>query len=218
MPNGCMACSGAVLNWIVRELAGSVAPDPTPHAALDRLAAPLQPGADGLILLPYFLGEKTPLHDVHARGTLVGLGLHHRLGHIWRAALEGIAFGFRHHVEIFEELGHSVRHVVASDGGAGSALWMQIAADILGRPVHLLAGHPGSCLGAAYVAAVGVGALDGWDRIARFVTPAATVAPDPANVAAYATHYALFRETYDRLRPLYPRLAAGAGSVGIAPA
>jgi sugar (pentulose or hexulose) kinase len=167
MPNGCMACSGAVLNWIVRELAGSVAPDPTPHAALDRLAAPLQPGADGLILLPYFLGEKTPLHDVHARGTLVGLGLHHRLGHIWRAALEGIAFGFRHHVEIFEELGHSVRHVVASDGGAGSALWMQIAADILGRPVHLLAGHPGSCLGAAYVAAVGVGALDGWDRIAR---------------------------------------------------
>jgi xylulokinase len=215
MPNGCMACSGAVLNWILRELAGGAARDAeasgmTPHAALDRLAAAVPPGADGLILLPYFLGEKTPLHDVHARGTLVGLGLHHRIGHIWRAALEGVAFGFRHHVEVFEELGQSVRHVVASDGGARSALWMQIAADVLGRPVHLLAGHPGSCLGAAYVAAVGVGATVGWDEIARFVTPAGTVQPNPAAAAAYTGHYALFRETYERLRPLYPRLAGGA--------
>lgn len=208
MPNGCMACSGAVLNWIARELAGG-----TPHAALDRQAAEVPPGADGLILLPYFLGEKTPLHDVHARGTLVGLGLHHRLGHIWRAALEGVVFGFRHHVEIFAELGHSMRRVVASDGGAQSALWMQIAADALGRPVQLLAGHPGSCLGAAYVAAVGVGALDDWDGIDRFVTPAGVVEPDPATAGAYDEHYALFRVTYERLRPLYPRLAGAAGAV-----
>jgi xylulokinase len=214
MPNGCMACSGAVLNWILRELAGGAAREAeasgvTPHAALDRLAAAAPPGADGLILLPYFLGEKTPLHDAHARGTLVGLGLHHRLGHIWRAALEGVAFGFRHHVEVFEELGHSVRHVVASDGGARSALWMQIAADVLDRPVHLLEGHPGSCLGAAYVAAVGVGATVGWDEIARFVRPAGTVRPNPAAAGFYSRHYALFRDTYERLRPLYPRLAGG---------
>jgi xylulokinase len=214
MPNGCMACSGAVLDWIVAALAGGVAPGAaaaglTPHAALDRLAAEVPAGADGLILLPYFLGEKTPLHDVDARGTLVGLGLHHRLGHIWRAALEGVAFGFRHHVEIFEQQGLSARHVVASDGGARSALWMQITADVLGRPVHLLEGHPGSCLGAAWVAAVGVGAAPGWDGIARFVTPAGVIAPDPSTGAAYARHYALFRDTYERLRPLYPRLAAG---------
>ena len=202
MPNGCMACSGAVLNWIARELAGG-----TPHAELDRLAAAVPPGADGLILLPYFLGEKTPLHDVHARGTLVGLGLHHRLGHIWRAALEGVVFGFRHHVEVFAELGLPVRHVVASDGGARSALWMQIAADALGHRVHLLAGHPGSCLGAAYVAAVGIGALGDWDGIARFVTSAGTVEPDPASAAVYGERYDLFRETYERLQPLYPRLA-----------
>jgi xylulokinase len=201
-----------VLNWIVRELAGSAALDAsgeTPHAALDRLAAAVPPGADGLVLLPYFLGEKTPLHDPYARGTLVGLGLHHTLAHVWRAALEGIAFGFRHHVEVFEELGLSVRHVVASDGGAGSRVWMQIAADVLGLPVRLLQGHPGSCLGAAYLAGFGIGAVADWDGIARFVAPAGVVDPDPATAACYRERYALFRETYRRLQPLYPRLAPG---------
>ena len=108
----------------------------------------------------------------------------------------------------------SVRHVVASDGGAKSALWMQIAADVLGQPVHLLEGHPGSCLGAAYVAGVGIGAIEGWEGIGRFVTPAGVIAPNPRTGAAYGAQYALFRETYERLRPLYPRLVAEAGEGG----
>jgi xylulokinase len=207
MPNGCMACSGAALNWIVQELGGSDLGD-EPHARLDRLAAKVPPGAEGLILLPYFLGEKTPIHDPYARGTLVGLGLHHTLGDIWRAALEAVAFGFRHHVEVFEKLGQSVRRVVASDGGAGSRVWMQIAADVLGHPIELLAGHPGSCLGAAYVAGVAVGAFSGWDEIARYVCPAGVVEPNPADADHYARHYALYREIYERLKPLYPRLTA----------
>jgi xylulokinase len=208
MPNGCMACSGAVLNWIVRELAGGVdVVGETPHSCLDRLAANVSPGAEGLILLPYFLGEKTPIHDPYARGTLVGLGLHHNLGHIWRAALEAVALGFRHHVEVFEELGLSVRRVVASDGGAQSRVWMQIAADVLGRPIELLAGHPGSCLGAAYVAGIATDSFAGWDEIARYVRPARTVTPEPASVDRYAQHYTLYRELYQRLEPFYPRLA-----------
>jgi xylulokinase len=206
MPNGCMACSGAVLNWIVRELGGDLGDEP--HAKLDRLAAEVPPGAEGLLLLPYFLGEKTPLHDPYARGTLVGLGLHHTIGHIWRAALEAVAYGFRHHVEVFEELGQGVRRVVASDGGAGSRIWMQIAADILGHPIELLAGHPGSSLGAAYVAGVAAGSFAGWDEITRYVRPAGVVEPDPARMDRYARHYTLYRELYGRLQPLYPRLAA----------
>jgi xylulokinase len=213
MSNGCMACSGSVLNWIVRELAGGIegagGPGEKPHAYLDRLAADVPPGAEGLILLPYFLGEKTPIHDPYARGTLVGLSLHHTLGHIWRAALEAVVFGFRQHVEVFEDLGQNVRRVVASDGGAQSRVWMQIAADVLGRPIELLAGHPGSCLGAAYVAGVAVGGFAGWDEIARYVRPAGVVAPDPASADPYHRQYALYRELYDRLAPFYPRLATG---------
>ena len=101
--------------------------------------------------------------------------------------------------------------VIASDGGAQSRIWMQIAADVLGQPVELLEGHPGSCLGAAYVAAVGVGALGDWDQITRFVRPTAIVEPDASTAGAYENAYGLFRETYQRLKPLYPKLQAPHG-------
>jgi xylulokinase len=203
LPNGCMAASGTVLNWVVRHWGGGAT-----HPSLDAQAAAIAPGAEGLLLLPYFLGEKTPLHDPHARGTLVGLGLHHGLPHVWRAALEAVAFGFRHHVEVLAGLGHAATRVIASDGGAASPVWMGIAASVLNRPVQLLHGHPGSCLGAAYVAGVGVGAFEGWEAISRFVRPAARVLPDAAAAARYDALYPLWRETYERLRPLFPKLAA----------
>ena len=145
--NGCMAASGSVLNWIVAQLGQAAseaarAAGQTPHAWLDDQACDLPPGAGGLVLLPYFLGEKTPLHDPRAKGTLVGLGLHHELRHIWRAALESVAFGFRHHMDVFGEMDCSVGRVLACDGGAASDLWMQITADILERPIERLLEHP----------------------------------------------------------------------------
>lgn len=213
LPNGCMACSGAVLNWIVAEWGGAIAAEAatrntTPHRLLDARADSVPPGAAGLLLLPYFLGEKTPLHDALARGTLVGLGLHHSLAHVWRAALEAVCFGFRHHVEVLRELGHPVTRIIASDGGAASAIWMRIAASVLGQPVQTLRGHPGSCLGAAYVAGFGVGAFEDWSQVQRFVQPAAMVQPEPDWVARYDALYPIWRDLYDRLKPLYPALAA----------
>lgn len=203
MPNGCMACSGSLLNWVARELGGGRS-----HAELDALAAEVPPGADGLIMLPYFLGEKTPIHDASARGTLVGLGLHHRIGHVWRAALEAVVMGFRQHVDVCREIGHPVTRLVASDGGARSRIWMQIAADALGMPVRLLDGHQGSCLGAAYVAAVGVGAAKDWAGIERFVRPAALIEPAHDHASAYDAVHGLYRDIYGALKPLYPRLSA----------
>ncbi|HTO82991.1 MAG TPA: FGGY family carbohydrate kinase [Methylomirabilota bacterium] len=210
--NGCMAASGSLLNWIVREWAGGEAGPAAAaglplHAWLDRLAAATPAGADGLVMLPYVLGEKTPLHDPHARGTLIGLGLHHRLAHVWRAALEGVAFGFRHHVDVFRERGADIRRIVACDGGAASDLWLQICADVLDRPVQRLRRHPGSCLGAAYVAGVGVGVFKDWQGIARYVEPGEIFAPDSARIATYDRAYAVFRDTYRRLQTLYPSLA-----------
>jgi xylulokinase len=209
--NGCMAASGSLLNWIVREWAAGEAPKAeaaglSVHVWLDRLAAATPAGADGLVLLPYVLGEKTPLHDPHARGTLIGLGLHHGLAHVWRAALEGVAFGFRHHWDVFAERGLAVKRIVACDGGAASDLWLQISADVLNRPVQRLRRHPGSCLGAAYVAGVGVGVFRDWAGIARYVEPGEIFAPDPACAAVYGRGYAVFREAYERLKTLYPRL------------
>ena len=209
--NGCTAAAGSLLNWIVAQFAGgereqAEAAGVSMHAWLDRLAEAVPAGANGLIFLPYVLGEKTPLHDPYARGTLVGLGLHHTLAHVWRAALEGVIFGFRHHVEVFAELGLSVARVVACDGGSASDIWLQIAADVIGRPVTRIAKHPGSCLGAAYVAGVGVGVIEGYDGISGYVAEGDVFHPEKRNREVYERAFANFRETYERLKPLYPRL------------
>jgi xylulokinase len=206
MPNGCMVSSGSLLNWFVATIGHG-----HDHAALDALAAKVAPGSEGLVLLPYFLGEKTPIHDAAARGTLVGLGLHHGLGHLWRAFLEAVCFGFRHHADVAREIGYPVTRIVASDGGTRSAVWMQVAADVLGMPVQLLQGHPGSCLGAAYVAGVAIGALPGWGEMGRFVQPARVVEPDARATAVYDEAYAAYRELYVALKGFYPRLARFGG-------
>jgi xylulokinase len=211
--NGCTAASGSLLNWIVREWAGgevskAQAAGISIHAHLDRLAAEVPAGSEGVVLLPYFLGEKTPLHDPHARGTIVGLGLHHKLAHVWRAALEGVIFGFRHHVDVFQEMGLGVNRVFACDGGAASDLWLQIAADALGVTVTRIDKHPGSCLGAAYVAGHGIGAFQDLGGVSRYVAAGRVFRPDPARKPVYDRAYANFREIYERLKTLYPKLEA----------
>ncbi|MCB1487362.1 MAG: carbohydrate kinase, partial [Bauldia sp.] len=178
-PNGCMAAGGNLLNWILANLAGEEAARAraagvSPHAWLDRAAESRRPE---LLFLPYILGEKTPLMDPHARGTLVGLGLHHTVADIWRAALEGIVFGMRHHVDTFLECGLTVTNVRAADGGAASDLWLQIAADVLERPVTRIDRHPGSSLGAAFVAAMGTGFLDDWSLIRSYAEPGRVFTP-----------------------------------------
>jgi xylulokinase len=198
MPNGCMAASGSVLSWFRAGLGGGRS-----YAELDALAAASPPGARGLVALPYFLGEKTPIHDPSARGAFVGLGLHHEVGDLWRALLEAVVMGFRHHVEVAREIGYPITRLLASDGGAKSRVWMQITADALEMPVQLLAGHPGSCLGAAYVAAMGVGALDRWDAIARFVRLECTVVPHVENALIYQELQEMYHETYHALLPIF---------------
>ena len=156
--------------------------------------------------VPYFLGEKTPLNDPHARGTLTGLGLHHGLPHVWRAALESVAFGFRHHGDVFAEMGLDISRVLACDGGAASDLWVQITADVLERPIERLLNHPGSCLGAAFVAGMGVGAIDDWAAIGSYVETDRVFEPDEKSARIYRDAYCLYRELYDRLETLYPLL------------
>ena len=216
MPNGCMAATGAMLNWLVQGFAsGAVIGEPNPHAALDRLAAAVPAGSDGVFVLPYPLGEKSPIHDPLARGTISGLSLNHGVPHLWRAALEGVGYAFLHHIEVFRELGYPVRRLLASDGGSRSLVWMEIVADIIGLPVQRLEGHPGSCLGAAWVAAIGTGASTDWAGARALVRYGEIVEPNAANAGVYAQGYTQFRDLYRCLAPWFA--ATGQPSAGTVP-
>lgn len=201
MPNGCMASGGSALNWFVGniatgEQAAAKAAGISIHQQMDRIAAAIPAGADGVQIIPYFLGEKTPIHNPDARGTINGLSLNHDLRHMWRALLEGFAYAFRHHVEVFQDMGHPTARFIASDGGSNSRLWMQICADVLQMPVQLLVGHPGSCLGAAWMAAVGAGLTTDFSGVAKFVSYGDLIEPNPQVAGLYDTGYARFRRSY----------------------
>ncbi|WP_284946638.1 FGGY-family carbohydrate kinase [Acidisoma cladoniae] len=204
MPNGCMAATGAMLNWIVTGFAaGAVMGVADPHAHLDRMAEGIPAGSEGVVVLPYLLGEKSPIHDPAARGTITGLSLNHGPAHLWRAALEGVGYAFLHHIEVFRELGYPVRRLLVSDGGARSLIWMQIVSDILQMPIQRLEGHPGSCLGAAWVAAMGTGASDDWAGAAALVHRGTMLMPNRDHAEAYARGYQRFRGLYRQLAPWF---------------
>lgn len=138
------------------------------------------------------------MNDPHARGAFVGLHLGHTRGHLYRAVLEAVAYGFRHHVDVFSELGHTPTRVRVSDGGAKSPIWTQIIADVLDTPIEIVGGQGGAAVGAAYVAGMAVGAFSEWRDIERFVTITGTVKPHPTEV--YERGYRAYRSLYPALK------------------
>jgi len=200
--SGCMASSGSLIKWFRNQF--------FPHSGyeeLDASAEAIPAGSDGLILLPYFLGEKTPIQDPQARGTLVGLTLTHTPAHIYRAILEGISYGFYHHMQVFAEHGLTPTHARCANGGARSALWKQVTADVLGIRLEQVADHPGSSLGAAFCAGMGVGAFTRWDEIERYIKISTITQPDMEKHVLYQNLFGLYREIYTSLKDVFPRLA-----------
>jgi xylulokinase len=195
---GGMATSGAVTSWL-RELFGSPSYD-----ELLAEATLAGVGAGGLLLLPYFAGERTPLQDPQARGVIAGLSLSHTRGHLYRAALEATAYGVRHNVEVMREAGAAPSRVVAVGGGTQGGLWTQIVSDTTGLEQVVPTVTVGASYGAAYLAArlLGPAEIGDWN-------PAATrVVPDPAAAAEYDELYHLYRSLYPATRDIAHELAA----------
>ncbi|MBJ7338533.1 FGGY-family carbohydrate kinase [Mycolicibacterium sp.] len=193
LPNGCMATSGSLIRWF-QALIGGVE-----LTGLDDEAATCAPAE--VLCLPYFLGEKSPLHDPDLRGAFAGMHLGHTRADLYRSVLEAIAFGFRHHVDVFTDIGIPPRRVMITNGGSRSTLWKQIHADVLGIEMRPVRGHPGASLGAAVIAAIGVGALGDWSDAARFVTLDPPVVPDPSRRARYDDAYQNWRDLGSAVAP-----------------
>jgi xylulokinase len=192
---------GAALAWFAA-LAGL-----TIAEAIER-AGEAPAGAGGLIFLPHLLGERAPLWDSDMRGAFIGLSSEHTIGHLCRAVLEGVAYSARHLLESLEQAGDvTASELRASGGGAQSDLWCQIKADVLDRPIARLRVRQSGCLGAALMAASGVGLVESVRAAAReHVHVERTFAPTAARVE-YDELYAVYRGLQDALRPTHTALA-----------
>ena len=196
LPNGCMASGGSGVRWFQRELAAGEALE-----ILDDEAAATPPGADGVAMLPYLLGEKTPVNDPLARGAFVGLRAGHGRGQLFRALLESFAYGVRHHLEVLAEHGVRPARARVTNGGASSRIWKQIVADVTGLVLEPVVDHPGSALGAAFAAGMGSGAFGAWSDVGRFVALAEPVLPRRETAAVYDAGYGVYRALYEALKP-----------------
>jgi len=172
------------------------------YEELSLLAADAPPGAEGLVFLPYLTGERTPHLDPHARGAFVGLTSRHDLGHMTRAVMEGVAFSLKDSLEIMIGLGIAPAQIRATGGGARSAFWRQLMADILNCPIVRTQADEGPAYGAALLAGVASGVFaDVSEACARIAVRTDVNQPDPATVRRYADYYGAYRALYPATSP-----------------
>ncbi len=200
--NGCMASSGSIIKWY-RDAFGAG----NDYQALDEEARDIPAGSDGLLLLPYFLGEKTPIFNPIARGMFFGLTLQHTRAHLYHSILEGISFGFLHHIQVLKDAGYGINRVRVANGGARSKLWRQVTSDVIGYPLEEVANHPGSSLGAAFIAGMGVGCFSGWEEIENYIHLKEPTIPNPERYTKYQLLYQLYRDLYETNRENFATLA-----------
>ncbi len=195
-----LATSGTLTHWFRDQLARDLSAE-NAFVQLAAEAASSPPGARGLVFLPYFSGERTPIHDPLAKGMIFGLDLTHGRGDIYRALLEGIACGTNHIIDTYRDAGRPPDRLFAVGGGVKNAVWSQATSDVAQLPQNVCARSVGASYGDAFLAAVAVGDVDR-DAIARWNPVDHTIAPDPAHAAVYARRYSTFRRLYEATRPL----------------
>ncbi len=193
-----MATSGSLTKWL-RDVCGN-----TSFAELTTEAASVAPGSDGLVILPYFAGERNPILDPNARGTISGLTLSHGRGHLYRALLEATAYGARHIMSAMEEAGALTGRSFAVGGGTNSGLWPQIISDITGLTQQITQQSVGACYGDAMLAGVATGVVE---HDASWSTVIGTVEPNLDNKALYDELYGIYRNLHTQTVDIQHHLA-----------
>jgi xylulokinase len=191
--------AGLSLQWFRNQLAPG-----TDYDALTAEAATTAPGAQGLFWLPYLMGERTPHLDATARGGWIGLTAKHTRADLVRAVLEGVSYSQRDCLEIIEALGVPVSSVRASGGGAKSAFWRRLLADILDKRVVTLETQEGSAYGAALLALVAGGEYASVPEVCRAaIREVNSVEPEPRAAEFYRRAHVIYQSLYPALRPVY---------------
>lgn len=199
-----LATSGTLTHWFRDQFAQDL-PRDSAFATLAQEAAATDPGADGLLFLPYFSGERTPIHDPLAKGAFFGLNLTHDRGQMYRALIEGIAYGTAHVVETYRDVGVDLSRILAVGGGTNNALWLQATSDTAGVDQVVCDKTVGASYGNAFLARVALGEAEigdiaTWNPVAREVTA--------QDVPAYARGYPLFRRLYEQTKDIAAELSS----------
>ena len=202
---GAMAATGAALDWFAGRMLGGG----TPVSELVAEAATVAPGADGLVFLPYLAGERSPLWDPHARGAFVGLTLRHERAHLVRAILEAAALAIRHVAAPMLDAGLEVAAMRACGGPSRSDAWNQLKADVTRFTVEVPHAREAAAVGAAIVAAVGVGAHGNLRAAIEAMTLIERrYEPDPARAAIYDDVFDAYVGLYPAIKPVTDSLVA----------
>jgi sugar (pentulose or hexulose) kinase len=171
------------------------------YAKLDAEAEGIPPGSEGLIVLPYFMGERSPVWDVNARGTIFGLTLYHRKAHVYRAFLESVAYSLRHSMENIETGIKLGNECILVGGVTKSRLWKQIFADVTGFPVMSPKRSIEAPLGDVLLAGMGTGLLEDFSVIQQWLDFEEKVIPNPDN-------HRIYNDFFQQYLDLYPALAS----------
>ena len=199
---GCMLSAASCNKWLCEDILGT-----GDYAAEQRDIPAEKLGRNHVYFLPYLMGERSPINDTNARGTLVGMTLDTTRADLVQAVLEGVAFAIRDSFEVAKSLGLSIPRSKLCGGGSKSPLWRTIFANVLGIPLELPRTEQGPGYGAAMLAMVGCGRFESVRTAAgALVEVSAVVEPDPALTARYEERYQQYRTLYPALRPVFPGL------------
>lgn len=206
---GVTLSAGGSLSWWRETVGGG-------YGELVEAASDVPPGSEGLVFLPYLSGERTPHLDPKARGAFFGLTARHGVAHMTRAVMEGVVFSLRDAMEIMRGLGVPVEDVRATGGGARSALWRSLQADVYDTAIRRTAADEGPAYGAALLAGVASGAYSGVDEASSVVGLRDEVTePDPGRVKVYEEHYEVYSSLYPATRSAMSSLTdLAAGQAG----
>ena len=172
------------------------------YAAMAQIAASVPAGSGGLFTLPYFAGERTPIHDPQAKGMIFGLQPHHTRVHLYRSALEGIGYSIAQHFDLLAENRLPVHKIMAVGGGAKNPLWLQIIADMLNREIFVPEVTVGACYGDAILCALACGCYDSPEALGEKIRISRTIRPIPENHAVYQKGKPVFQRLYEATKEL----------------
>lgn len=199
---GGAATAGAVTRWFRdvfarEEIAEEEATGTNAYKLLETQAKDIPAGSEGLLVLPYFMGERSPIWDSHARGTIIGLSLFHDKGHVYKAFLEGVAYSLRHNMEMVAQTDTKLnKEIILVGGGSKSTIWPQIFADVTGFPVTIIKDDVEAPLGDALLAGLGVGVFDDPSILIDWLEFKEPIQPNLENKKIYDQYYDQYKDLY----------------------